>query len=83
MTPEQFTYWLQGHCEMNPHDEAPTEAQWAMIKEHLQLVFKKETSITIPLPQTGLEGTTHFPDWTITTPYKIQDQLHNVTLSCC
>jgi hypothetical protein len=40
MTPEQFIYWLQGHCEMNP-DTLPTYAQWEMIKEHLQSVFKK------------------------------------------
>ena len=42
MTSEQFTYWLQGYVELN--GTAPTEAQWASIKEHLQLVFKKETS---------------------------------------
>lgn len=43
MTPEQFTYWLQGHCELNP-TRMPTEAQWEMIKDHLNLVFKKETA---------------------------------------
>ncbi len=42
MTPEHFTVWLQGHCELNP-DGRPTQAQWEMIKDHLQHVFKKET----------------------------------------
>jgi hypothetical protein len=41
MTPEQFTYWLQGFVEMC--GEMPTEEQWDMIKEHLQLVFDKKT----------------------------------------
>lgn len=42
MTPEQFTYWLQGFVELNP-DIQPTKEQWQMIKEHLQTVFKKVT----------------------------------------
>jgi hypothetical protein len=41
MTPEQFTYWLQGFTEIS--QQAPTEQQWKVIKDHLQLVFKKET----------------------------------------
>lgn len=52
MTPEQFTYWLQGFAEIN--DTVPTEAQWKSIKEHLELVFKKITPaygpVTMPLP---------------------------------
>ena len=59
MTPEQFCYWLQGFVELGgdsgeDYDTGRcsdlecckpyiTEEQWAMIKEHLQLVFKKET----------------------------------------
>lgn len=42
MTPENFVYWLQGHCEMNPNTP-PTQEQWEMIKDHLKTVFKKET----------------------------------------
>ena len=41
MTAENFTYWLQGFAEINK--QAPTEEQWKIIKDHLQLVFKKET----------------------------------------
>lgn len=44
MTPEQFCYWLQGYCELNPLQERPTERQWASIKDHLQLTFKKVTA---------------------------------------
>ncbi|HDG0630495.1 TPA: hypothetical protein PFA69_004638 [Serratia marcescens] len=43
MTPEQFTYWLQGFVEL--HGEMPSEAQWESIKDHLQTVFVKVTPI--------------------------------------
>lgn len=42
MTPEQFCYWLQGKCELDP--SMPTEAQWECIMEHLKTVFVKVTS---------------------------------------
>lgn len=42
MTPEQFTYWLQGFIEMeNP--KTLSLRQTKIIKDHLELVFKKET----------------------------------------
>jgi hypothetical protein len=41
MTPEQFTYWLQGFTET--HEGPPTKEQWKIIRDHLQTVFKKET----------------------------------------
>jgi len=39
MTPEQFTYWLQGFVELTPDIAAPSPAQWDGIKNHLDLVF--------------------------------------------
>ncbi len=42
----QFCYWVQGFFEMTDSKNL-TEAQVAMIKEHLQLVFNK---VTQPLP---------------------------------
>jgi hypothetical protein len=44
MTPEQFTYWLQGFVETNNKGHHPTPKQWELIKRHLATVFKKETS---------------------------------------
>ncbi|HCF2195013.1 TPA: hypothetical protein NIC60_004031 [Pseudomonas aeruginosa] len=41
MTPEQFTYWLQGFVELN--GALPNETQWLQIKDHLKLVFEKRT----------------------------------------
>jgi len=41
MTPENFTYWLQGFAELN--QSAPTDEQWTVIRDHLALVFKKVT----------------------------------------
>lgn len=41
MNAESFCYWLQGFVELQ--GKCPDEGQWEMIKEHLQLVFKKET----------------------------------------
>jgi hypothetical protein len=43
--PEKFVYWLQGYVEL--HGEVPSKRQWDIIKEHLQLVFEKETELTV------------------------------------
>lgn len=42
MTPEQFSYWLQGFSELTG-GAVPTEAQWNSIREHLGRVFVKIT----------------------------------------
>lgn len=49
MTPEQFTYWLQGFAELNP-DTPPNATQWKQIQDHLNLVFKKVTPTIQPYP---------------------------------
>lgn len=41
MTSEQFVYWLQGYVEMG--GDTPNPEQWQMIKDHLALVFDKQT----------------------------------------
>ncbi len=43
MNERDFTYWLQGFCEMTQSE--PTKEQWAMIKEHLAQVFDKKTPL--------------------------------------
>lgn len=48
MTPEQFVYWMQGFAELN--ESPPSPEQWQSIREHLQLVFKKET----PSPESSV-----------------------------
>jgi hypothetical protein len=52
MNQDQFAYWLQGFVEMNGGKE-PTKTQWKMIKDHLQLCFKK---LTPPLMPYGVGG---------------------------
>lgn len=42
MTPENFTYWLKGFFEMTDAETLSKE-QTKMIKEHLDLVHRKET----------------------------------------
>jgi hypothetical protein len=42
MTSEQFTYWLQGYFEVG-HPKTLNEQQVQIIKDHLDLVFKKIT----------------------------------------
>lgn len=56
MTPENFCYWLQGYIELsNCQNLTPEQIQ--MIRDHLQLVFKKETPsypmhpLAVPLKQ--------------------------------
>lgn len=44
LTPEQFCYWLKGFVEMNP-EAMITHTQWLILKDHLNLVFKKETPL--------------------------------------
>lgn len=41
MTPQEFTYWLQGFAELTDH--LPDEEQWKSIKDHLALTFTKVT----------------------------------------
>jgi hypothetical protein len=41
MTPEQFTYWLQGYSEIA--NSLPNETEWKIIQDHLKLVFDKQT----------------------------------------
>lgn len=41
LSPDKFVFWLQGFAEISGN--APTEQQWAIIKEHLELCFKKVT----------------------------------------
>lgn len=48
MNAESLAYWLQGFAELNP-DQVPTEAQWKLIKEHLNLVFVKMTTEIKPV----------------------------------
>ena len=67
MTPEQFTYWLQGFIEMNAGKE-PTKHQWKIINDHLKTVFHKETPNYAPpsVPQPQYSEQQPFD-----TPYRI------------
>ena len=44
MTPRDFCYWLQGFFEIGNPENLSAE-QISEIKNHLQLVFKKETPV--------------------------------------
>ena len=51
MTPEQFTYWLQGFMEMADPKEL-NKIQTQQIKDHLKLVFDKKTpEVSLPMIQ--------------------------------
>ncbi|WP_293705531.1 hypothetical protein [Stenotrophomonas sp. UBA7606] len=52
MTPEQFTYWMQGFAELNALPPSPE--QWQSIREHLALVFEKKTAEFKPNPSLGI-----------------------------
>jgi|GEM_PF-2091029 hypothetical protein len=56
----RFAYWLQGFSEL--HQEPPTPEQWKSIREHLQLVFKKETPpVVIPATPAVPDSQRMFP----------------------
>lgn len=63
MTPEQFCYWLQGRAEIDP--STPTDQQWEIIRDHLALVFDKETPVRLAPP----------PDTEIRVPRRDSDRL--------
>lgn len=42
MSPEQFTYWLKGFFEISDTNNL-SEKQVQIIRDHLNLVFNKET----------------------------------------
>ena len=72
MTAEQFTYWLQGYFEINDPDRiSPLETK--IIKDHLALVFKKETPIrTVVVPNKTEIVTTPFEKgYPTTNPYTV------------
>lgn len=71
MTPENFIYWLQGKLEIGD-TKTLNEQEVQVIKDHLNLVLKKETPVrTVKLPDT------------IITPYKpIYDGPIAKTCSC-
>ena len=72
MTPEQFVYWLQGFAEVN--QTAPNDAQWTIIKDHLQLVFKKETPLRVG---PGIAAPA-YPNW---PPYNVPGIPPTITCS--
>lgn len=52
MTPENFTYWLQGYLELSRRGtinrNVPLDSvQIKIIEDHLDLVFTKKTSLPI------------------------------------
>lgn len=58
MTPENFCYWLQGYFELRSKTEFTlTQDQVEEIKNHLQLVFRKET------PFIGDSSLVDFKNW--------------------
>jgi hypothetical protein len=60
MSPENFCYWLQGFIEIeNPMNIG--ENQTKIIKDHLQLVFKKETPNYTIFKDSNRDGVT-LPD---------------------
>ena len=72
MTAEQFTYWLQGYFEINDPDRiSPMETK--IIKDHLALVFKKETpNRTVVVPNKTEIVTTPFEKgYPTTNPYTV------------
>ncbi len=46
MTHRDFCYWLQGHLELAPAGGLSQE-QVAVVREHLKLVFVKETTLVV------------------------------------
>lgn len=54
----EFAYWLKGFFELSQIDSQRTlnETQVQIIKEHLDLVFEKNTSTTMQPSGLGISG---------------------------
>ena len=75
MTAEQFTYWLQGFMEIND-PETLTRRETQIIKDHLALVFKKETPTRVG---TGVPNKTEI----VTNPFeKGYPSVNPYTVTC-
>jgi hypothetical protein len=73
MTPEQFTYWLQGFMEiLDPTMIHEKETQ--IIKDHLKTVFNKVTPEYINTPTIGVKD--------FTEPYEIDWQYRPNQIIC-
>lgn len=57
MNTQDFCYWLQGYFELSGTDGGLSKEQVEVIKEHLQLVFKKQTCKKVSsLPKLSEDG---------------------------
>lgn len=70
MTAEQFTYWLQGFMEIND-PETLTRRETQIIKDHLALVFKKETPTRTLLTEQPTTLPSTYPPPVTTNPYTV------------
>jgi hypothetical protein len=66
MTAEQFVYWLQGYMEIED-PKVLDYKQTQIIKDHLALVFKKET----PTRTLLTEQPNTYPPPVTTNPYTV------------
>lgn len=73
MTTEQFTYWLQGYFELSGATSL-NEQQVRIVKEHIALVLKKETTsyLTIAPPDNKI----YIRGGLVTTDPIVNDNLH-------
>lgn len=87
MTAEQFVYWLQGFMEMS-EPQSLSEKQTTIIKDHLKLVFDKQTPdrnrLLTETPTTPYPGIMYPDQYTYPPPYTItctNGEGHNIQMN--
>lgn len=75
MTPQDFCYWFQGFIEIADPKEL-SEKELQVIKDHLALVFKKET------PAYAAGSTITWSDVTKPSPLASGGDLAKVLVTC-
>jgi len=75
MTQNDFVFWLQGFVEIQNSDNPPTKEQWQIIKDHLQLVFRKVTPNYVPQKNCSIEEHTYCGQSPFTSLYGVK---HNI-----
>ena len=79
MKSRDFVYWLQGFAEL--YKSAPTDEQWIIIKNHLNLVFVHEIDPSMPDP-TGEMQDVHDGKKLLTPQPLVHGGLGNIKIRC-
>lgn len=81
MEPKDFCYWLQGYMELSGDEAEFTPQQVQIIRDHLSLVFKKETPLRLKVDETKITTNPPFK-WPTPLDKLYEDPFNKPTITC-